>query len=164
MSNEDVHSLGIDMYGIMYANFILYFYSVGDIKWFSQKVLRKWWRTDCKYVSTGKNAGPLRASARTESRGAAHCPLSRNLGRFAFSALLFFSIALFRDLPAESLRHAQRGNGSHRGTARITDKRKWFHGDTTLKVGWKWVRKHYDEEAAIMRQFTLCVERKNTFF
>lgn len=37
MPNEDVHSLGIDMYGIMYANFILYFYSVGDIQWFSQK-------------------------------------------------------------------------------------------------------------------------------
>lgn len=36
MPNEDVHSLGLDMYGIMYASFILYFYSVGDIQWFSQ--------------------------------------------------------------------------------------------------------------------------------
>lgn len=36
MPNEDVHSLGLDMYGITYASFILYFYSVGDIQWFSQ--------------------------------------------------------------------------------------------------------------------------------
>lgn len=80
-------------------------------------------------------------------------------GELHFEYYCFFSIALFTDLPAESM-HREEMEATEAPPGSLKKKIiSWGH---IIKMGWKWDRKHV-EEAAMIRQFTYCVKQKKKF-
>lgn len=122
---------------------------------FLNKVLRKQWRL--QMCPNKKNAGD--SFCNNWKQGSSSLPSLkefRNLGRFAFQYCFFFFF-LYCSVQGSSCRKPeacterklkpQRPHQDHWQKKMIS----WGHN---IKMEWKWVRKHYVEKAAIMRQFT----------